>query len=80
MDLPNYDKYKLQSPYDNQPYQPVVECCTNCNALLYEGDSVLFDSGETYLCNKECAKQYIIEHVEELTDFIIDELLTKINL
>jgi hypothetical protein len=78
--LPNYDKWKLQSPYDTQQNPLQVEHCSNCSALLYEGDSVLFDSGETYFCNKDCAKEYIIKNVEHLTDFIIDALLKQITL
>jgi hypothetical protein len=77
--LKGYDQWKLQSPYDT-PIKLPTEVCANCKADLFEGDDVLFDSGETYFCNERCAKEYIIKNVENLTDFIIDELLNKITL
>jgi hypothetical protein len=81
IDLPkSFDNWKLQSPYDEGGYPIFFDHCANCKTPLYEGESVLFDSGETYLCDEKCAKEYIIKNVENLSDFIIDELLNKITL
>ncbi len=80
--MDSYDLWKLSPPpyYDKEPC--ILEYCAQCGRELVEGDEVYYDGNENYLCKDEkvCIKNFLIAHIDDFVDEIIDTMMQKVTL
>lgn len=77
----NYDAWKTSPP--DYPEPQTLEYCAQCGRELVEGETVLHDGFDNYLCNdetRECFKKFLIANVDDFADEIVDTMINKVIL